>query len=243
MFHLLCAKWRVWLALVSCAILFPSTAQADTVRHGDRSLPQVAVTIDDCYDSAQVLAAIELCETYQIPVTFFPIGSALKYDDAALWQRALDAGCEIGNHTWGHKDLTTRSAQVIRFQLLRTQQKLDEMLGYHYLMQVMRPPYGSTNAKVAQAVASVGYNWVVKWDVSQTNAAQALKDTQNGSILLYHARSRDISCLETLIPQLLSAGYELVTVSDLLGLPPVTPTEGIYTYEAIHARQPSTLPQ
>ena len=172
----LCAKMRILLVLVCCT-LFPIWSLAEsavasdfTLRYGDRSMPRIAITIDDCYDRKHILAAIELCEEYGIPVTFFPIGKALKFADSALWQRALDAGCEIGNHSWGHTNLTKLSTREIRFQMLRTQQKLDEMLGYHYPMQVMRPPFGSTNSTVSEAVASVGYLHAVKWDVSQTDA-------------------------------------------------------------------------
>ena len=61
----------------------------------------------------------------------------------------------------------------------------------------------------------------VLWDVSQTNAQKAFKDVQNGSILLYHTNPADYKCLQTLIPMLQEAGYELVTVSELLGLDPL----------------------
>ena len=125
--------------------------------------------------------------------------------------------------------------------MLRTQQKLDEMLGYHYPMQVMRPPFGSTSKRVAAAVASVGYMSVVKWDVSQTDASKAIYDVQNGSILLYHARAKDIQCLKKLIPKLLEQGYECVTVSELLGFDPVVPSEEIYIYQDEHAVDPSLL--
>lgn len=237
----LCAKTRIMLVLVCCTLFLSHAAAAladldgFTVRHGDRHSPTIAITIDDCYDRDHILAAIELCEEYDIAVTFFPIGNALKFADGELWQRALDAGCEIGNHSWGHKNLTKLSSRDIRFQMLRTQQKIDEMLGYHYPMQVMRPPYGSTNNKVAEAVASVGYLHAITWDVSQTNAKKAIKDVQNGSILLYHARAKDIKCLKKLIPQLLEQGYECTTVSELLGLEPVVISEEIYTYQSADA--------
>lgn len=229
---------QVLLALIVLEGLMLTCSQAETapiIRNGDRSSPRIAITIDDCYDRDHILAAVELCEKYGIPVTFFPIGNALKFADGPLWQRALDAGCEIGNHTWGHKTMTNLTAREIRFQMLRTQQKIDQMLGYHYPMQVMRPPAGKTNGKIAEAVASVGYLYIVKWDVSQTDATKAIKDVQNGSILLYHARAKDIRCLETLIPALLEQGYECVTVSELLGLPPVVTSEEIYIYETAHS--------
>lgn len=103
------------------------------------------------------------------------------------------------------------------------------MLGFHYAMQVMRPPYGklSTNPDkmsdipVVEAIEAAGYAHAVRWDVSQTDADKALRDVQNGSLLLYHANPKDIRCLKKLIPALLEAGYQCVTASDLLALLPV----------------------
>ena len=104
------------------------------------------------------------------------------------------------------------------------------MLRYHYPMQVMRPPFGSTNNAVSEAVESVGYRRIVKWDVSQTDYKKAIKQVQNGSILLYHARAKDIRCLTKLIPLLLEHGYECVTVSELLGLKSVATSTDLYVY-------------
>lgn len=155
-----------------------------SVRHGDRTSLKIAITIDDCYDARYIQAALELCKDYNIKMTFFPIGNALKYADADLWKSVVEAGCEIGNHSWGHKDLTRLNSHSIKFQMLRTQQKIDALLGYHYPMQVMRPPYGRTNSKVAKAVSLIGYQIIARWDVSETDARKAAKDVQNGSILL-----------------------------------------------------------
>ena len=212
--------------------------EAPIVRNGDRTVPKVAITVDDCYNGQHILSVVELCEKYGVPVTFFPIGKALKYADAAIWQQALDAGCEIGNHSWGHTNLTRLTDRKIRFQMLRTQQKLDQMLGYHYPMQVMRPMGGYANSRVGEAVASVGYRYIVKWDVSQTDAQKALREVDNGSILLFHANVKDIRCLEQLLPALQERGYACVTVSELLGLPPVTVSPEIYMYDPADAIAP-----
>lgn len=227
---------KLFCLLLCLMLVTPALAESGfTVRHGNRERPRIAITIDDCYDTEQVMAAVALCRQYDVHMTFFVIGSALKFADTDVWQAVLDAGCEIGNHSWGHTDLTKLTAHQIKFQMLRTQQKIDEILGYHYPMQVLRPPYGRTNGTVASAIAEIGYLSVARWDVSQTNASQAVKDTQNGSILLYHARAKDIRCLTTLIPALQAQGYECVTVSELLDLPPVEISEGVYTYRRADA--------
>ncbi|MBQ2700863.1 MAG: polysaccharide deacetylase family protein [Clostridia bacterium] len=221
---------RILALLLICLAPLWALAENLTFRCGQRDAPRIAITIDDCYDRTYIEAAVALCETYQIPITFFPVGSGLKFADGPLWQRALDAGCEIGNHTWRHKRLTELSPSRIRYQLLRTQQKVDEMLGYHYPMQVMRPPYGSTSGKVAQAARKAGYQKIVLWDVSQTDPVKAFKGVRNGSILLYHGRKKDIQCLKKLVPRLVEDGFQCVTVSELLGLEKAAVSDEIYRY-------------
>lgn len=221
------------ILIILCCSMVSSAALAATegfdVYHGDRSQPRIAITVDDCYDEKHIQAVIDLCVEFDVPVTFFVVGSALKYDQTQLWEDAMAAGCEIGNHTWNHVSLPTINSRQIKAQLRNTQEKLDELLGYHYPMQVMRPPYGTLSSKsgktsrqkVLEAIEEAGYLHTVRWDVSQTNPAKAVKKVQNGSILLYHTNAKDVRCLKKLIPELLEKGFECVTVSDLLNLPPI----------------------
>lgn len=214
-------------------LMLASSANADAakvVRNGSRDEKKVAITMDDCYNRIHIASAVALCQQYGVPITFFPIGKALKYADRPLWQSALNAGCEIGNHTWGHKTLTYLSVGEIRFQMLQIQEKADAMLGYHYPMQVMRPPAGKTNSKVLQAIGKTGYSYAVKWDVSQTDLKRIQKEIQNGSILLFHGRQKDIKCLEQLIPWLLEQDYECVTVSELLEMESVATSTNLFIY-------------
>ena len=219
---------------VFLAPIFPAKAveAGYTVFHGDREQHRVALTVDDCYNIDHVQAVIDLCREYNVPVTFFVIGKALKVKDREVWQAALDAGCEIGNHTFSHARLPDLNRDGIISQLTRTQSRLDEVLGWHYAMQVMRPPYGRLSADpshksdlwVVEAIEDAGYVHAVRWDVSQTDPGKALRDVQCGSILLYHANPKDIRCLTRLIPNLVEAGYECVTVSELLSPEPTTDT-------------------
>ncbi len=219
-------------ALFLCFLFLPCCAETFTVRHGDRSQMRIAITVDDCYDGKHVQSIVDLCREYGVVVTFFPIGKALKYADAPIWQEAVALGCEIGNHTWGHKRMTRLTDHEVRFALLRTQQKVDALLGVHYPMQLMRPPLGKLGKPgITEVMADVGYLRAVLWDVSQTDPNKALRQVQNGSILLYHGRKKDVDCLRKLIPALLEQGYELTTVSDLLGLPPVQTSEELYVYQ------------
>lgn len=219
--------------VLSIALLFSfSSARAVeegfTVFHGSRNEKRISITVDDCYDSENVQAILALCQEYEIAVTFFVIGQALKLEDQPLWQAVLDEGCEIGNHTWSHARLPDLNSRDIKRQLSRTQEKLNTLLGYDYPMQVMRPPYGRLSVDagkksyiwVVEAIEAAGYKHAVRWDVSQTDPDKAITQVQNGSILLYHANKKDVRCLTQLIPALLEKGYECVTVSALLNIAP-----------------------
>lgn len=222
-----------FFCLLLCLMCFTSSSLAVskgfTLRNGDRDVPRVAITMDDCQDTEKIRETIELCKEYGIAVTFFVVGNGLKVEDRQLWQDALDAGCEIGNHTWSHSDLPHLKTSLIQYEMEQSQKQLDEVLGYHYPMQVMRPPWGHlsrdskkiSDKRVVDAIEGCGYKHAVKWDVSQTNAEKAIKQVKNGSILLYHSNAADVTCLKTLIPALLEKGLECVTVSELLNLDPV----------------------
>ncbi len=213
-------KWAasaMALLMALCAARF-ACAQCVSVRNGSREERRVALTVDDCYSAVHVREILDLCDQYGIKVTFFVLGNALKTEDAALWRGAVEAGHEIGSHAYKHKTLTKLSAAEVASQLERTQQRVDELLEEHYPLRILRPPYGSTNYGLEITVGKAGYLAIVRWDVSQTNADEAFKRVQNGSILLYHANRKDVDCLEALIPMLLKEGYECVTVSELLGL-------------------------
>lgn len=217
--------------LISCcmALLMLGCALAEdeldiTYRFGSREEQKIAVTIDDCYHAEDVRAVLDILQANDVRATFFP----------------------IGNHSWGHTYLTKLSRQKIKFQMLRTQEKVDALLDCHYPMQVMRPPMGKTNPKVEESVAAVGYLAVVKWDVSETDPVKALAAVQNGSILLFHARKKDAKCLSVLIPQLVAEGYQLVTVSELLGLPEIVCSAEKYVYHRRDTEEnirPDAVPQ
>ncbi len=204
------------------------------VRNGDRTKKQVAITIDDCFNMDMVQRTYDVSMQYNVPITFFILGINMEAKDAELWRTIAESHNEIGNHTWGHISLASLTHRQIYTQLTKAQEALDATLGYHYPMQVFRPPYGHLNRNgkkhVNQAVQDVGFDHGVLWDISQTDFNECYPQVQNGSILLFHTNPKDLQCIEQLIPRLLEDGYELVTVSKMLGKDPVATSTDLYEY-------------
>ncbi len=217
------------LTLICCLLLCASTALAAlpenyVVYYGDRTVKKIAITVDDGWEMDKVRMIHELSVQYDFPITWFMVGTLIKPEDKELWDEIIAHGSEIGNHTWKHSRLLKFSLENGRVQVCKTQERIDEVLGYHYPLRLLRPPYGEFKNKEKNFLPvfhRYGVEKVVLWDVSQTDPYQAIKDVQNGSILLYHARQGDYECLKILIPMLLEEGYQLVTVSELLGLEPM----------------------
>ena len=217
------------LSLVLCLMLVQQTAFAAipedyVVRHGNRESKKIAITVDDGWNMDAVYKIHELSIELDFPVTWFIVGKLFCAEDRELWEDALAHGDEFGSHTWKHAQLLEYSESSADAQVRLSQERVDEVLGYHYPLRLLRPPFGhymNSEKNFLPIFYAHGVEKVVLWDVAQTEPYQAFRDTQNGSILLYHARMADYECLKTLIPMLRDAGFEFVTVSDLLGLEPL----------------------
>ena len=232
------------LALLAC---LSAGAAAETtedllkefrLRHGSRDSRRIAITMDDVFETEWVWKSVELCRQYGIRMTFFPLGLSLKEEDRENWLDVLDAGCEIGSHSYNHLKFHDIPAYVAWNRLGNFQEALDRTLGMHYPVRWFRPPFGSItdqaggSSRMYSAITRFGYDHILLWDVSETNPEKAAGKVQNGSILLYHARVKDYECLEKLIPVLLEAGFEPVTVSELFEMEQPMAGGDIFIYDS-----------
>ena len=239
------------LILCLCVLLSLAVAGAEgnpellydfVLRHGDRNSPKIAITVDDCYKNRRewITYDADLCRKYGVKMTFFPlvINGCLEEQYRDIWTDVVDSGCEIGTHTHTHIKLGNRDHWAIIGSLGRAQEALDKTLGYHYEIRWLRPPYGSIadgkslkKSQVIKAIKKYGFQNIIHWDVSETkDLEKALKDVQNGSILLFHAQKKDSLFLDKLIPELQARGFEMVTVSELFGFDAPETSDELYVY-------------
>jgi len=185
----------------------------------------VALTFDDgpSVYTPQVLAILN---RYGAHATFFEIGRQVG-PLAATSRAVIRAGDVIGNHTWSHPDLTPQNTAA---QVRPTQAAIYGATGFRPCL--LRPPYGIAPAGVVGIVRSLGL-LTIQWDVDPADwsrpgaaviAQRVLQAVRPGSIVIMHDgggdRSETVQALGTIVPTLLSRGYHLVTVPQLLGLRP-----------------------
>ncbi len=211
-------KSKIAALIMVLTLLASHSAFAKVYKEGSADKRQVAITVDDCWDLAILEQMLDLFKQEQIHVTIYPVGMKIFPEDQALWRRVPDEGHEFGNHTFSHLKLTKRDASTVISQLRRMERALNKALGYEYKIRTLRPPYGAfSENNTLKTIRRGGYNKVIMWSVSQREPEMALKKAKNGSIFLFHTNKKDLECLAALIPMLRDAGYEMVTISELLG--------------------------
>jgi peptidoglycan/xylan/chitin deacetylase (PgdA/CDA1 family) len=208
-------------------------AEAVTVWAGPPQEHAVALTFDDGPTPRYTAPIAALLQRYEAMGTFFVQGRrAEKYPE--MVRALLRAGHEVGNHSFSHPRLT-KSAQLAREQELeRTAVDLD-LLGCTDRPRLFRPPYSAYDSRLADYLAHT-HRRLVLWSLDSGDwrglpavaiVANVLERVRNGAIIIFHDgdetgkanRNPTVQALKRILPALKSAGYRMVTVSELLKRP------------------------
>ena len=187
----------------------------------DPDKPMIALTFDDGPEQASTTRIINCLKNNGARATFFMVGNRIGRRRAVV-QQMTAWGCEAANHTLDHKKLTVLDSAGILSQIMGANDAVTEASGITPVL--MRPPGGSYNDKVLSAVGSANMSAVLwsldteDWktrDAAQTVSA-VLDHVQDGDIVLMHdLYSTTADAVEIMVPELISRGYQLVTVSEL----------------------------
>ncbi len=183
----------------------------------------VALTFDDG-PSPYTDRLLQILNDNDAKSTFFLIGNKVAANPAGA-KRILDAGMEVGNHTWEHPNMTTIPPDDIASQISKANDAITAATGH--TPKLLRTAGGLINDNVLAAAKQQGMA-DINWDVipfdwmndSNTAATRYMLMTQikPGSVVLFHdTYSSTVDLVYQFIPVLKANGYHLVTVSQLLG--------------------------
>lgn len=187
----------------------------------------VALTFDDGPNPQFSSRFLDVLRAKNARATFFLLGPNVK-SNPEMAKAIVDAGFEVGNHTWKHPTLNSLSPEKVNEEIEKTNQVIKEATGVD--VKLLRPPYGSANKKVQDISTSHGMT-IVNWNIdtndwkkgatAETMTSEVLKNLRDGSIILMHDRyEHTLQTTELLIDQIRAKGYQLVSVGELLGYTP-----------------------
>ena len=237
-FMLLC------ITLSGCATVSASRSDFPELTHAQTTpppappvddRPRVALTYDDGPHVTRTKLIVDELDKYGYHATFFVVGNRVdgsEYSGGSAMVYAAEHGNEIGIHGYTHDNNHKYSSctdERYDYEISNTVRAIQEKLpGYE--IRLMRPIGGAiSNVRVQESPYAI-INWNVdtldyanKYDEGDpekinTIVENALKDISDGDIILMHdIYNNTYEATVIILARLYEMGYNVVTVSELLG--------------------------
>jgi len=207
-------------------------------RWGAADKKKIAITFDDGPDPVYTPQLLNILKKYNVPATFFIVGVSATQNRGIIEQE-LSNGNEIASHTFTHPDISTESDSTFAFELNSVQSFLESTVGRRTLL--FRPPYSEDvepetpdQMKPLAVATQLGYYTVGMHidpsDWSRPGVDNIVKSViegaknNDGNVVLLHDsggdRTQTVAALPRIIEGLQSQGFQLVTISNLIGVSP-----------------------
>jgi peptidoglycan-N-acetylglucosamine deacetylase len=129
----------------------------------DTTEPVASITFDDGPDPEFTPEILEILRRYDVRTTFFMMGwNASTHPDLA--RAVVDAGHEIGNHTWTHLNLTFTSPEETFEEIHRGADVIEDVTGVRPLY--FRPPRGQMTGFSIRHATMLGTDTIM-WSVTR----------------------------------------------------------------------------
>lgn len=191
---------------------------------------QIALTYDDGPNDPHTLQLLEVLGKHEVKATFFLIGRyVLQKPDVA--REVARAGHVIGNHTFTHPLLISKSKNEVREELIHCHRALQETLGEH--SNLFRPPFGGRRPATLRIARELnlepvmwnvtGYDWNAP--AAETIERKVARQMRGGDVILLHDgghkqmgadRSQTVLATDHLISRYRSEGFEFVTIPQMM---------------------------
>ena len=210
-------------------------AASTLVSHGSRSSSTVALTFDMGGRTDPSVAIMSWLRDHGVPATIFMTGASVDSTSAGRQVISIVNArpdlFDLGNHSYGHPDMTTLTAGQVADELRRAEAAIAAHADQSP-QPLFRPPYGAWDSEVLAGAGAAGYRWTVMWDVDTIDwkpisdggptAAQIVEKVvgrvQGGSIVLMHLGGYEtLDALPGIVAGLRGRGYALVTLGTLIG--------------------------
>lgn len=193
----------------------------------------IALTFDDGPSAATTPRLLDILQGRGVKATFFVLGTMAQRAPGIL-QREAAEGHEVASHTPYHNQLTNLTPAQVRAEAVEMDRIFTEILGA--VPPFTRPPYGSFNAAVGEALGQPMVLWSIDpRDWADRNASvvcsRVVGAAKDGAIILVHdIHATTVDAVPCIIDTLRAQGYEFLTVSELAAAKDVPLVSGAAYY-------------
>jgi len=215
----------------------PETGQEQSliINRGESGRLEVTFTFDAGEGDGYTVEILDLLAEYGVAGTFGVTGQWAE-QHPELMRRIVDEGHQLLNHTYDHSSFTgfSNGAEPLadderREQVESTERIIVGVTGGYETSPYFRFPYGDYDAAALDLLGELGFTYTLWWSCDTQGWNGFTPDVivglcgsdadlgGPGAILLMHvANENDWNALEPLVEDYLDAGYDFVTVEQLL---------------------------
>jgi peptidoglycan/xylan/chitin deacetylase (PgdA/CDA1 family) len=224
------SSWAYWrtvigvcagVAIVVVGSWTGHVAKADEVNCSEYKC--IALTFDDG-PSPYTDRLLQILEDHDAKATFFEIGNKVAANPEGS-KRVVEAGMELGQHTWEHPNMTAIPPEDVAAQFSKASDAIEAATGQR--PKLVRTAGGLVNDQVLAEAGKQGLA-DINWDVipfdwandANTAATRYMLMTQikpNSVVLFHDTYSSTVDLVQQFIPVLKANGYHMVTVTQMLG--------------------------
>ncbi len=209
-------------------LVMPSSASAASagadIFHGPRNRAEVAITFHGSGDLVIARKILAIAKKTSTPISVMAVGVWLNANPS-MGREIVDAGNELGNHTYSHKTMTLLTLKEAKAEVAKGKAAVTKAVG---TPGKWFRPSGTlkSNSIIRAAAGASGYSNCLVYDVDSLDytdpsakaiVANCLKSVQNGSIIGMHfGHVHTVTALPLLITALHARNLTPVTVTQLL---------------------------
>lgn len=176
---------------------------------------------------------LDILNQFNAKATFFCLGNNIE-KHPTIFQRILDEGHAVGNHTFQHaRGWKTKSEEYLA-EVSRTQEIIDSKIvnrksppDSYRNVNFFRPPYGQITLKQGYNLLKLGYK-IIMWDViafdwkdsisSEKCHENVISKAKPGSIVVFHDSLKASKNMQYALPKVLDyfskEGYEFKRIPE-----------------------------
>lgn len=188
---------------------------------GNPEKPMVSFIINVAWGNEHLSSMLAILKKHHVKATFFLEGRWVQ-KNPELAKMIVDAGHEVGNHSYTHPNMQNLTSAQIRQEIKRTNEVIEATTGEK--SRWFAPPSGSFKNEVVKIAAEERLGTVM-WSVDTIDwqkpapdvlISRVMSKIHNGAIVLMHPTEATEKSLEQLIVQIKEKNLHIDTISELV---------------------------
>ncbi len=221
----------ITLIFVSCFFVkaigeITETANSEyngTIYAGDKNSNKVSLMINVYWGNEWLVKMLDIFDKHGVKATFFVGGTWVK-QNIDLLKKINSKGHEIASHGYNHKEHGKLDYTSNLTEIQSCHEIVKDILGIE--MELFAPPGGSYNKNTIKAASFLNYKTImwtrdtIDWRDHNTSLIynRAVTNLSGGDLILMHPTENTTEALSNIISYAKRHNFELVTVSQNLGL-------------------------